>query len=73
MLETYAVEISIDWSQWLNYAQTRNPKLYTELSEDLNSIKANVAPTRIVNTFITTVTHSLAHVFLNFHSLYTGG
>jgi ATP-dependent helicase YprA (DUF1998 family) len=73
MIDTYAVEVLIDWPTWLKHAQSAYPALYSDLSQDLAVIGVRSASTQIVDVYALTVAHSLAHILLNFHSLYTGG
>jgi ATP-dependent helicase YprA (DUF1998 family) len=74
-IETYALEISIDWPKWFNNAQRLHPKLYDELERDVQSLPAKVmsGSFKVENVFPVIVAHSLAHALLNFHPLYTGG
>jgi len=72
-IETYTVEICIDWPTWLNYAYSTYSQFYNELSQDLVGIGSTSSSIPLTNFYALSVAHSLAHVLLNFHSLYTGG
>jgi ATP-dependent helicase YprA (DUF1998 family) len=74
-IETYALEISINWPMWFSNAQRLHPKLYDELERDVQSLPAKVmsGSFKVENAFPIIVAHSLAHALLNFHPLYTGG
>jgi hypothetical protein len=75
-LETYAVKIAINWAQWFEDLRKANMKLYdtliNEVEQDLVKLGIKNVPA-INKVFATTVAHSLAHVLLNFHPIYTGG
>jgi ATP-dependent helicase YprA (DUF1998 family) len=72
-IETYTVEICINWPTWFNYAQSTYPQFYDELSQDLTGVGITNLLIPLPNIYALSVAHSLAHVLLNFHSLYTGG
>jgi len=75
-LETYAVKIAINWTQWFEDLRKANMKLYdtliNEVEQDLMNLGVKNVPA-INKVFATTVAHSLTHVLLNFHPIYTGG
>jgi len=73
VLDTYAVKIMIDWTQWFgSLNQSLHQALIGEISQDLMNIGAkNVS--RWDKVFAVTVSHSLAHILLNYHPIYTGG
>jgi hypothetical protein len=71
--ETYAVRISIDWNIWFKNA-IKDPLQFQQiLLQDLSNIGVSQLSIPLHNMFALTVAHSLAHVILNYHSLYTGG
>ncbi len=75
-LETYAVKITINWTRWFEDLCIANKKLcdalISEIEQDLKDLEIrNVPP--IKKVFAITAAHSLAHILLNFHPLYTGG
>jgi ATP-dependent helicase YprA (DUF1998 family) len=73
VLDTYAVKITIDWTQWFgSLNQSLRQTLIGEISQDLINIDVkNVS--RWDKVFAVTVSHSLAHILLNYHPIYTGG
>jgi ATP-dependent helicase YprA (DUF1998 family) len=71
--ETYAVRISIDWDIWFKNVIKDSLRFQQILSQDLSNIGVSQPAMPLHNTFALTVAHSLAHVILNYHSLYTGG
>jgi len=77
-LETYAVKITINWTQWFEDLRKANMKLYnaliSEVEQDLVNLGVkNVPEIKINKIFAITVAHSLTHILLNFHPIYTGG
>ena len=73
--ETYSVKISIDWDTWLKTAVSNTPQFLDSLVQDLKTVGVDVSKLSrpLHDLFAITVSHSLAHVILNFHPLYTGG
>jgi len=75
-LETYAVKITINWTQWFEDLRKVNMKLYdaliSEVEQDLVNLGVKNVPA-INKVFAITAAHSLTHILLNFHPIYTGG
>ena len=73
VLDTYAVKITIDWTQWFgSLNQSLHQALIGEISQDLMNIGVK-SVSRWDKVFAVTVSHSLAHILLNYHPIYTGG
>jgi ATP-dependent helicase YprA (DUF1998 family) len=74
--ETYAVKLSINWSEWFEALKRNNLQLYetllNEINKDLKIFGISNAP-MIKKIFAVTTSHSLSHILLNYHSIYTGG
>jgi len=74
IIETYALEISINWKQWLKHASSIYGDNLTEaIASPLRRITSSIDMSTLLRDFEVAVTHSLSHVLLNFHSIYTGG
>ena len=71
--ETYAVRISIDWDTWFKSTINDPLQFQQTLLQDLRNIGVSQLQIPLYNMFALSVAHSLAHVILNYHSLYTGG
>jgi ATP-dependent helicase YprA (DUF1998 family) len=77
-IETYALNITIDWDSWLSHSPVNN--LVNDIGNDVMEFNQQINqqtwrqnPSDLLEAFKVTVSHSLSHVLLNFHSMYTGG
>lgn len=76
--ETYALNITIDWDSWLSHSPVNN--LVNDIGNDVMEFNQQINQqtwrqnsSDLLEAFKVTVSHSLSHVLLNFHSMYTGG
>ena len=79
-IETYALNITIDWDSWLSSLPVDKDKLIKDIGNDIiefnqqtNQQTWRQNPSDLLEAFKVTASHSLSHVLLNFHSMYTGG
>lgn len=77
-IETYALSITIDWDSWPSHSPVND--LVNDIGNDVMEFnqQTNQQTWRqnssdLLEAFKVTASHSLSHVLLNFHSMYTGG